>query len=176
MNSTHGRPRRPAGTSRFFSPPIYEPTMLATECGCPVEHIVMSSCPLVSPRNKSSRETPMSVAGTSAEEGCRQARAAAQMVLASPKTSQESRKSVPGMALEQQRAQRGAGVVRVVLRSGPRGGPRSVPRDGCRARRRRARPYIGRPPAHIVVFRTRSPHAEGLVACLYVCVIEDPRA
>jgi hypothetical protein len=100
----------------------------------------------------------MCAAGTSAEEAGQRARAAAQPVLAAPKTLKESRKSVPGMALEQRRAQLGAGEV---WRFGPRGAPRSVPRDGCRARGRRGRPYIDRPRAHIGVFRTRRPHAEG---------------
>jgi hypothetical protein len=154
IECTHDSPRRPAGTSRSFSPPIYEPTMLATECGCPLEHVIVSNCPLVSPRNRKSRETSVCAAGTSVGEGCRQARAAAQTLLPAPRTSKESRKSVPEMALEQRHARLGAGVV---WRSGPRGAPRSAPRDGCRARRRRASPFIGLLRAHIVVFRTRGP-------------------
>jgi hypothetical protein len=135
--------------------------MLATECGCPLKNAIMASCPLVCPRNKKSRETSVCVAGTSAGERCRQARAAAQTVLEAPRTSQ----STTGSACRGWRSSSGARVARpvagVVWRSGPRGAPRSVPRNGCRARRRRARPYIGRPQAHIIVFGTRRPHAEG---------------
>jgi hypothetical protein len=96
--------------------------------------------------------------GTSAGEECRQARAAAQMLPPAPRTSIESQKSVPEMALELRHARLGAGVVWAF---GPRAAPRSAPRDGCRAHRRRAPPYIGRRRARIVVFRTRRPHAEG---------------